>query len=177
MATSASSSSRGFVRNTLHYLGHRLGRMYDSFYNAQSSTKFVMCFFFPAAIFSVRYRADTKLGYHVFIAEPSLYPDLSHKWIGKTWTNGKKYYLPDDATVADLKALVYAEQKPLEAHKKEEARNPEPPRGGAPPTLSFQDPSQLLAGCRGRMFEDTDNLALAVRAFCRRDPNIIIWKD
>ncbi|KAL8431740.1 hypothetical protein ACSSS7_005066 [Eimeria intestinalis] len=173
MATYASSSTRGFVRNTLRYLGHRLGRMYDSFYNAQSSTKFVMCFFFPAAIFSVRYRADTKLGYHVFIADPSLYPDLSHKWIGKTWTNGKKYYLPDEATVADLKALVYAEQKPLEARKKEESSNLETSK----PVLSYQDPSQLLAGCRGRMFEDTDNLALAVKAFCRRDPNILIWKD
>ncbi|KAL8426641.1 hypothetical protein Efla_005898 [Eimeria flavescens] len=177
MATSAASSSRGFVRNTMHYLGHRLGRMYDSFYNAQNSTKFVMCIFFPTAIFSVRYRADTKLGYHVFIAEPSLYPDLSHKWIGKTWTNGRKYYLPDEATVSDLKNLVYSEQKPLDVRQKEAAAASARATKDDEQKLEYQDPSQLLVGCRGRMFEDTDNLAMAVRAFCRRDPNILIWKD
>lgn len=160
----------------MQYLGHRLFRMYDSFYNAQSSTKFIMCFFFPAAIFSVRYRADTKLGYHVFIAEPSLYPDLSHKWVGKTWKNGKKYYLPDDATVSDLKNLVYSEQKPLDAQQKEPTvASVEPKEADATPR--YQDPSELLVGCKGRMFEDTDNLAMAVRAFCRRDPNILIWRD
>lgn len=116
------------------------------------------------------------LRYHVFIAEPSLYPDLSHKWIGKTWTNGRKYYLPDDATVSDLKNLVYSEQKPLEAKQKELEPSSEESKG-ADPEPQYQDPSELLVGCRGRMFEDTDNLAMAVRAFCRRDPNILIWKD
>lgn len=160
----------------MQYLGHRIFRVYDSFYNAQSSTKFVMCFFFPAAIFSVRYRADTKLGYHVFIAEPSLYPDLSHKWFGKTWKNGRKYYLPDEATVSDLKTLVYADQKPLSARQKEESASSDESKD-TEATLRYQDPSQLLVGCKGRMFEETDNLAMAVRAFCRRDPNILIWKD
>lgn len=62
MASPASSSCRRYLRYTMHYLCHRMGRLYDSFYNAQASTKFVMGLFFPAAIFSVRYRADTKLG-------------------------------------------------------------------------------------------------------------------
>lgn len=158
----------------MHYLRHRVGRLYDSFYNAQTSTKFVMGLFFPAAIFSVRYRADTKLGYHVFIADPSLYPDLSHKWIGKTWTNGRKYYLPDEASVSDLKHLVYSEQKPLDARQREGASDK---TGQMEPKPQYQEPSQLLVGCKGRMFEDSDNLAMAVRAFCRRDPNILIWKD
>lgn len=150
--------------------------MYDSFYHAQSSTKFVMCFVFPASIFSVRYRADTKLGYHVFIADPSLYPDLSHKWIGKTWENGRKFYLPDEATVSDLKKLVYSEQKPQADGRADKEATPGATEGKEP-KLQYQDPSQLLAGCKGRMFEDTDNLAMAVRAFCRRDPSILIWKD
>lgn len=114
------------------------------------------------------------LRYHVFIAEPSLYPDLSHKWIGKTWENGRKYYLPDEATVSDLKNLVYSEQKPLDARQKEEASDK---TGQTEPKPQYQDPSHLLVGCKGRVFEDSDNLAMAVKAFCRRHPNILIWKD
>ncbi|XP_026193700.1 uncharacterized protein LOC34623488 [Cyclospora cayetanensis] len=177
MSGSSSCGSCGFVRSTARYLSHRLGRLYDSFYNSQSSTKFVMCFAFPAAIFSVRYRTDTKLAYHVFIAEPSLYPDLSHKWVGKTWENGRKYYLPDHATVKDLKELVYSEQKPLEMKQKELEEAAEAAKNTDLKNPEYHDPSQLLAGCRGRMFEDSDNLALAVKAFCRRDPKILIWKD
>merc|ERR1712061_979970 len=34
-------------------------------------------------------------------------------------------------------------------------------------------PAAVRAGCHGRMMEDTDNVALAVRTFCKRDPKII----
>lgn len=117
------------------------------------------------------------LRYHVFIAEPSLYPDLSHKWLGRTWKNGRKYYLPDEATVSDLKSLVYADQKPVDARQEAEKTAASIESEDTEATPRYQDPSQLLVGCKGRMFEDTDNLAMAVRAFCRRDPNILIWKD
>ncbi|CDJ65529.1 hypothetical protein, conserved [Eimeria necatrix] len=63
MAAPAGCSSRGFARAALSYFAHRCGRLYDSFYNSQISTKFVFCCAFPAAVFALRYRADTKLGY------------------------------------------------------------------------------------------------------------------
>ena len=125
--------------------------------------------------------------YQVFIADPSLYPDLSHKWLGNKWVNGQKIYLRDTATVQDLKAEVYAQQKPLAIRQKEEAAAAVAAAAAGDATeggdkkeevkLQYQDTTKLLVGCRGRMFADTDNLALAVRAFCKRDPNILIWKD
>jgi len=38
-------------------------------------------------------------------------------------------------------------------------------------------PATVRAGCHGRIFEDSDNLALAVRSFCRRDPKIVLWDE
>lgn len=89
--------------------------------------------------------------YHVFISEESIYPDYSHRYFGTKWTNGRKFYVDDDVSVSQLKRQIYeAEAAP---------------------------PAGVKVGCRGRVFEDTDNLAMAVRAFCRRDPRILLFKD
>eukprot|EP00442_Polarella_glacialis_P035097 CAMPEP_0115161786 /NCGR_PEP_ID=MMETSP0227-20121206/71596_1 /TAXON_ID=89957 /ORGANISM="Polarella glacialis, Strain CCMP 1383" /LENGTH=62 /DNA_ID=CAMNT_0002573917 /DNA_START=66 /DNA_END=254 /DNA_ORIENTATION=+ len=55
------------------------------------------------------------------------------------------------ATVKDLKESVYGEAGKV--------------------------PAAVRAGCHGRMMEDGDNLALAVRTFCRRDPKIVLWEE
>ncbi|PHJ23183.1 hypothetical protein CSUI_002965 [Cystoisospora suis] len=133
------------------FIRQRAGRLYDSFYYSQGSTKYVLALFFPAAMFYTRFRADTKLGYHVFISEESIYPDYSHRYFDTKWTNGRKLYLDDDISVSQLKRQIYeAEATP---------------------------PEDVKVGCRGRVFEDSDNLAMAVRAFCRRDPRILLFKD
>ena len=38
-------------------------------------------------------------------------------------------------------------------------------------------PNAVRAGCYGRLMEDADNLELAVRTFCRRDPNFVLWHE
>ena len=38
-------------------------------------------------------------------------------------------------------------------------------------------PNAVRAGCYGRLMEDADNLELAVRTFCRRDPNFALWHE
>ncbi len=70
---------------------------------------------------------------------------------GGYWSNGKTVYTPSvNSTVGDLKKLVYK---------------------------SDEIPASLKVGCRGRMMEDSDNLALAVKSFCRRDPRILMWTE
>eukprot|EP00386_Alphamonas_edax_P007612 GDKI01025359.1.p1 GENE.GDKI01025359.1~~GDKI01025359.1.p1 ORF type:complete len:169 (+),score=32.21 GDKI01025359.1:58-507(+) len=128
----------------------RAGRAYESFYYAQYNNKYWMVLIFPLAMNSVRWTAENKLGYNVFITDESLLPDDSKKVTGG-WTNGKKLYLDDNTTVAELKALVYEGKDKI--------------------------PENVAVGCRGRMMEDSDNLALAVRAFCKRDPKIVLWRE
>ncbi|KEP66320.1 UNVERIFIED_CONTAM: hypothetical protein HHA_260180 [Hammondia hammondi] len=132
------------------FIGQRLGRLYDSFYYSQSSTKYVMVFLFPAGIFYTRFRADSKLGYHVFINEEKIYPDYSQNYFDTKWTNGRKFYLDDETTVEQLKAQIY---------------------GGK------AVPENVKVACRGRVFEDADNVAMAVRAFCKRDPRLLLFQD
>eukprot|EP00918_Siedleckia_nematoides_P070552 GHVU01154065.1.p1 GENE.GHVU01154065.1~~GHVU01154065.1.p1 ORF type:complete len:149 (+),score=19.74 GHVU01154065.1:190-636(+) len=129
----------------------QLGRMYDTFYNAQYNNKYVLLFALPPFIWSVRYRAETKLGYHVFITDEELYPDWSSNVVSSKWENGKKYYMNDIATASDLKREVYGSAEAV--------------------------PAMVKVGCRGRMMDDSDNLAAAVRAFCKRDPRLVMWKD
>ncbi|ANQ05977.1 Uncharacterized protein PCOAH_00003350 [Plasmodium coatneyi] len=174
---------RRYIWNSLFRdVNFRLKKLYHSFYYAQSHIKYVMLFLFPGVIWSTRYRADTKLGYYIYINEEKLYPDkmieegstsdgvstwtdsaslldylyakyfhMYNKVTKKKWKNGTKFYLDDGVTVADVKKLLYSEEEKI--------------------------PKNLKFGCRGRMMEDTDNLAMAVRAFCKRDPKIFIWED
>ncbi|AFZ81271.1 hypothetical protein BEWA_006800 [Theileria equi strain WA] len=173
------------VRRSINY---RLGRLYNSFYYSQSNNKYVMVFAFPAFLWYIRYRADTKLGYRLYISptalgpldyldkvdssketleeeakEPSVFEKIGEKfeWLTekvsgsaplvKNWTNGKKIYLPDDVTVSDLKRLVYGNN-----------------------TAAQRD---VLVGCKGRIMNNDDNLALATRAFCKRDPRLVLWRE
>ncbi|GFE53346.1 hypothetical protein BaOVIS_007500 [Babesia ovis] len=172
-----------------------MGRLYNSFYYSQSNNKYVMLFVFPSVIWYTRFRADTKLGYRLYISPTAGGPVDYMEQIDKEamnkqsddsedqsssvllnalnflddtlmsiwgrirgsrpliegFKNGKKVYLNDSATVNDLKNAVYG-NKAIEH-------------------------SDVLVGCKGRIMQDDDNLALATRAFCRRDPRIILWKD
>ncbi|CAG9484028.1 conserved Plasmodium protein, unknown function [Plasmodium vivax] len=170
---------RRYIWNSLFRdVNFRLKKIYHSFYYAQSHIKYVMLFLFPGVIWSTRYRADTKLGYHIYINEERLYPSglsggdevsgwsdrgnlvgplhakylhYRNKLTKKKWKNGTKIYLEDGLTVGDVKRVLYGEEERIPRH--------------------------LKVGCRGRMMEDTDNLAMAVRAFCKRDPKIFLWED
>ncbi|EDO08289.1 hypothetical protein BBOV_III007280 [Babesia bovis T2Bo] len=180
------------ARRSLRY---RLGRLYNSFYYSQSNNKYVMLFVFPSVIWYTRFRADTKLGYRLYISPTAGGPvDYKEKidkdsitkssddsseqssslllnvlnylddtimgiWSSIKGTkpliegfkNGKKVYLNDSATVQDLKNAVYGK-------------------------LAMEN-KDVMVGCKGRIMQDEDNLALATRAFCRRDPRIILWRD
>merc|ERR1712084_106750 len=119
-------------------------------WNSQSNVKYTMIFLYPGALFYVRWRAETQYKYNVFIADDSVKPDDSQNLVS-SWKNGSTFYFPAMATVKDLKAMVY---------------------DGADKV-----PAAVRAGCYGRMMEDSDNLALAVRTFCKRDPKITLWKE
>merc|ERR1711862_915824 len=132
----------------------RVGRLYETFWNSQSNVKYTVVFLYPGALFYVRWRAETQYKYNVFIADKTVTPPDHKNWVigmFKNWKNGKGLYFPAMATVKDLKETVYS------------------PYGGVP--------KGVRAGCHGRMMEDSDNLALAVRTFCRRDPKIVLWEE
>lgn len=126
----------------------RAGRLYETFWNSQSNVKWSVVFLYPGALFWVRWRAETQYKYNVFVADDAVKPDDSNS-LFFSWKNGPAYYLTAMATVKDLKEKVY--------------------EGNVPPAVR--------AGCHGRMMEDSDNLALAVRTFCRRDPRIVFWEE
>merc|ERR1712050_157937 len=128
----------------------RAGRLYETFWNSQSNVKYTVVFLYPGALFWVRWRAETQYKYNVFIADKTVEPDTSQN-LWSTWKNGSTFYFPAMATVKDLKESVY---------------------DGADKV-----PKAVRAGCYGRMMEDSDNLALAVRTFCRRDPKIVLWEE
>lgn len=133
-------------------LRHQAGTLYNTFFYTKSNVKYAMVFLFPAFLWTTRLRADRLLGYQLYIAEEEIYPDYSrHKFFNKKWSNGRKVYLKDGTTVAELKEQIYERRDKI--------------------------PKDVRVGCHGRMMEDTDNLAMAVRAFCKRDPKILLWTD
>merc|ERR1712107_170111 len=126
----------------------RAGRLYETFWNSQSNVEYTCVFLYPGALFYIRWRAETQYKYNVFIADESVKPDDSQNlFFG--WKNGSVFYFPAMATVKDLKDAVYEGNSPAAAK----------------------------AGCYGRVMEDSDNLALAVRTFCKRDPKIVLWEE
>merc|ERR1712094_84029 len=131
----------------------RVGRLYETYWNSQSNVKYTVVFLYPGALFYVRWRAETKYKYNVFIADDVVKPPTPEGWRSwfKSWKNGTGFYFTALASVKDLKEAVY---------------------GGAEKV-----PPAVRAGCHGRMMEDSDNLALAVRTFCRRDPKIVLWEE
>jgi len=133
------------------------GRLYETFWNSQSNVKYTVVFLYPGALFWVRWRAETQYKYNVFIADSGLEPPAPDNMLAKRfaswfqWKNGSTFYFPAMATVKDMKEAVFK---------------------GADKV-----PTGVRAGCYGRMMEDSDNLALAVRTFCRRDPKIVLWEE
>lgn len=159
MATA--ESGRTIFSQLCGFIVIRGKRLYNTFYNAQYSSKFALVLLFPGTLCAIRYRAETKLGYHVFITDDSLEPKphlpkwLAFKSLGLekyfTWKNGSKFYCSEDITVSQFKEKLF----------------------GGPLNV----PMGAAIGCKGRMFEDSDNLALAVRSFCKRDPRLLVWRE
>mmetsp|Transcript_112156 Transcript_112156/g.194364 ORF Transcript_112156/g.194364 Transcript_112156/m.194364 type:complete len:153 (-) Transcript_112156:61-519(-) len=130
-------------------LKFRVGRLYETFFYSQSNVKYTLVLAYPGYLFYTRMQAETQFRYNVTITDEAIAPDDS-KNLFTSWNQfGSGYYLPSTASVKDLKDAVYS--------------------GAAPPAVR--------AGCHGRMMEDADNLALAVRTFCKRDPRIIFWEE
>lgn len=146
----------------------RAGRLYETFWNSQSNLKYFLVGVYPGYLFYIRFRAETQYKYNVYIAEKEAYPAYQSKSGiihlfrslafgdgaipgGGYWSNGKVFYAGPNMTVDQLTKSVYESEK-------------------APP-------ANLKVGCKGRVFENTDNLALAVKSFCRRDPRILMWTD
>ena len=139
-----------FLREGLQF---RLGRLYETFWFSQSNLKWTLVVLYPAALFYIRWRAEHSYKYHVFVADESVKPQIERSFLGKTYgsfANGASFYAGGGASVKDFKDQVYGKNK---------------------------TPGSVRVGCAGRMFEDSDNLALAVRSFCRRDSRIVFWDE
>ena len=150
MATSSQRWAFTFLREGIQF---RLGRLYETFWFSQSNLKWTLVVLYPATLFYIRWRAEHGYKYNVFVADADVKPQTERSFFGKKYggfSNGNSFYLGGGATVQDLKEKVYGKKK---------------------------TPSTVRAGCSGRMFEDSDNLAIAVRSFCRRDPRIVFWDE
>lgn len=131
----------------------RAGRLWETFWNSQSNIKYTMVFIYPGLLYYVRWRAETKYKYRVYIADKKVQPDDSENLIHMVsdWKNGSVFYYPETATVQDVKNDVYGSEEKI--------------------------PPAVRVGCYGRMMENSDNLALAVRTFCKRDPMLVFWEE
>eukprot|EP00388_Colpodella_angusta_P014610 GDKJ01036512.1.p1 GENE.GDKJ01036512.1~~GDKJ01036512.1.p1 ORF type:complete len:148 (-),score=29.56 GDKJ01036512.1:71-514(-) len=147
MGTGGMRGAFSFVTNNLSLAGKRA---WNSFYYEQYHRKPWIYLALPLVLFTVKGDNEDKYGYHVFITDEEILPSNSKKIFD--FKNGEKHFFDEATTVADLKKHIY---------------------------LTYGDniPENVAVGCRGRMFEETDNLALGVRAFCKRDPRITFWKE
>eukprot|EP00916_Digyalum_oweni_P004726 GHVL01008367.1.p1 GENE.GHVL01008367.1~~GHVL01008367.1.p1 ORF type:complete len:146 (+),score=12.96 GHVL01008367.1:20-457(+) len=142
------STNTRFIWTTVYdFLAYRAGRIYWSHYNFQHWQKIYMTFMIIPIWSYAHWRADTRLKYYVWISQKELYPESSKRLF--SWSNGSSIYLKDDTTVKDLKNTIY--------------KNSEPPK--------------LVVGCKGRQFQDDDLLSMAVRSFCKNEPNLLMWED
>ena len=152
----ASSGFRSAFNTVLSGLRFRAGRLYETFWFSQSNLKWTLVFLYPGALFYVRWRAEHQYKYNVYVADKEVIPQTEKTVpvVGKKYgafKNGNSYYTSAMATVQDFKSIVYGGKDKV--------------------------PKNIRAGCNGRMFEDSDNLALAVRSFCRRNPQIVFWEE
>ncbi|CAD7956973.1 unnamed protein product [Amoebophrya sp. A25] len=163
MATASSRFAWSFLSEGMTF---RAARLYETFWNSQSNLKWGLVVAYPSYLFYIRWRAETQYKYNVYLEKPSLYPTMAEERGiahalrsvlfgagsvgGGYWSNGSVFYGTSAMSVADLKTRVYGKETP---------------------------PANLKVGCRGRMMEDSDNLALAVKSFCRRDPRILMWVE
>jgi hypothetical protein len=147
---------RSAFRSVAEGFKFRAGRLYETFWFSQSNLKWTLVFLYPGALFYIRWRAEHQYKYNVYVADKEIVPQTEKTVpiVGKKYgafKNGNSYYTGAMATVQDFKATVYQGKDKV--------------------------PSNIRAGCNGRMFEDSDNLALAVRSFCRRNPQIVFWEE
>jgi len=147
MATAASRGAFTFLKEGMSF---RAGRLYETFWNSQSNIKWTMVFLYPGFLYYVRWRAETQYKYQVHITGDDV-PKPEFQMPYFNWRQGMSFYQPATATVAEMKERVYGHKNKV--------------------------PENLRVGCHGRMMEDTDNLALAVRTFCKRDPMLLFWKE
>jgi len=163
MATKAGRFAWSFLTEGATF---RATRLYETFWNSQSNLKWGFVVAYPSYLFYIRWRAETQYKYNVYLEKPSIYPTYENeKGLGHMlrslafgagskgggyWSNGSVVYGTSAMTVGDMKNTVYRSEK---------------------------TPDNLKVGCRGRMMEDSDNLALAVKSFCRRDPRILMWVE
>ncbi len=153
MSALGGRSALKFVTDGLRF---RMGRLYETFWFSQSNLKWTLVFLYPGALFYIRWRAEHQYKYNVYVADEQVTPQTEKTIpiVGKKYgafKNGNSYYTNAMATVQDFKATVYKGKENV--------------------------PKNIKAGCNGRMFEDSDNLALAVRSFCRRNPQIVFWEE
>ena len=147
---------RSAFRTVSEGIRFRAGRLYETFWFSQSNLKWTLVFLYPGALFYIRWRAEHQYKYNVYVADKEVIPQTEKTVpiVGKkfgAFQNGNSYYTNAMATVEDFKATVYNGKENV--------------------------PKNIRAGCNGRMFEDHDNLALAVRSFCRRNPQIVLWEE
>lgn len=147
---------RSVIKTVVDGARFRAGRLYETFWFSQSNLKWTLVFLYPGALFYIRWRAEHQYKYNVYVADNEVIPQTEKKIpiVGKSYgefKNGNSYYTNAMATVEDFKATVYKGKENV--------------------------PKNIRAGCNGRMFENSDNLALAVRSFCRRNPQIVFWEE
>jgi hypothetical protein len=147
---------RSVLKTVMDGFSFRAGRLYETFWFSQSNLKWTLVFLYPGALFYIRWRAEHQYKYNVYVADKEAIPQTEKKIpiVGKKYgefKNGSSYYTSAMATVDDFKATVYKGKENV--------------------------PKNIRAGCNGRMFENGDNLALAVRSFCRRNPQIVFWEE
>jgi hypothetical protein len=152
----AAPSFRSAFRTVADAVKFRAGRLYETFWFSQSNLKWTLVFLYPGGLFYIRWRAEHEYKYNVYIADKDIVPQTEKTVpvVGKqfgAFYNGKSYYTGGMTTVQDFKAAVYNGKQNV--------------------------PKNIKAGCNGRMFDDSDNLALAVRSFCRRNPQIVLWEE
>jgi hypothetical protein len=137
-------------------LRFRLGRLYETYWFSQSSLKYTLVFLYPGFLYWTRFKAEHQYKYHLFFADESVKPSTEkqiYKFKYGATKDGKMVYQTGDVTVSDLKKQLFAEAKNKEAS------------------------SKARVGCHGRMFEDSDNLAMAVKNFCRKDSKLVFWEE
>jgi len=149
------AAGRGAFTFLREGMSFRAGRLYETFWNSQSNTKWSLVFIYPGFLYFIRWRAETQYKYRVCITDdtPKPAPWTSMSWVPQFFTkhrNGEPFYQKATATVEDIKRTVYGDKAV---------------------------PENIRVGCRGRMMENTDNLALAVRTYCKRDPMLLFWQE
>lgn len=146
---------RTIFRAMLDQLKFSGGRFYSTLYQSQYTGRFWFVVAVSALVYT-RYRAETSLGYQMNITDYDADDENKTKGkerraetVYKRHVQHSKLYLPETTTVAQLKERLTNSSHPLAG--------------------------KVRIGCKGRMMSDADNVANAVKCFCRRDPQLVAW--